>query len=159
LSFEDCKTTVICYSLNSSGSCSVGFSLFNDGQDLAVETVNESLNLSFDLLLTNSMEYQVYANVTLNDISFWLRRTFHTGNCKYFYAQLRSCHGSHVTCSSSLTSSIIILFFFYLVDPRLTPVNVGLIVSGAIMLVAALVADVFFLVLVVQCKRSEGKVH
>jgi hypothetical protein len=48
-----------------------------------VETVNKSLNLSFDLLLTNSMDYQVYANVTLDNVTFWLRRTFRTGNCKW----------------------------------------------------------------------------
>jgi hypothetical protein len=49
-------------------------------------------------------------------------------------------------------------FIFYLVDPRLTPVNMGLITSGAILLVAAMVTNVIFLVLVIQCKKPEGKV-
>jgi hypothetical protein len=46
---------------------------------------------------------------------------------------------------------------FYLVDPRLTTVNVSLITSGAILLVVALVADAIFLVLVVQRLKPEGK--
>lgn len=84
LTFENCKTSIICASRSNTGSCSVGFALTDDSarENMVVQRVNESLNSQFDELLESSKEFYVFADVTIDNITFKLRRNFITGKCK-----------------------------------------------------------------------------